>query len=442
MERRRWWFSASYARRCARWSALSWIGALVSVLTTTPAWAGNDEGILVGAQAAVTGGAVTAIIGDGTAAWYNPAGLARITRHAFDVNASAYGMSLIHVTKLFTLPDGTTSDARVIDWQLIPTALSYSRVLSRRVVGSFGIFIPTTTDMDLRASLAQRDGTRWTLGIDQFRNEYDYIASVGIRLSETLRVGAALHGIYISSEDMVQVGVGTAGATDQPFLSASSHETVGDYAVRLGLGVQWTPVPQLELGLSVQTPALTGFRRTNLDGVNTGFVADTKSGTFSSEHEAGLTTPWELSTPLVVRLGAAWQAGRAQLLLDGTLSSPLNASDPSLDRRLNGNVRVGVLTKQSQALTWGVGVFSDRNGLREIGANYLGVAGGVRIASHHLLSDGQRPLTFGTTLAGRYAYGFGSTEGISFVGDTDSKPANVQFRAHELAFNLGGSVTF
>jgi hypothetical protein len=34
----------------------------------------------------------------------------------------------------------------VTDWQLIPSALSYTHQLSNRVVGSFSILIPKTTD--------------------------------------------------------------------------------------------------------------------------------------------------------------------------------------------------------------------------------------------------------------------------------------------------------
>ena len=39
------------------------------------AHAGNDDGVLLGEQAMITGGAVTAIVSDGASAWYNPAGL-------------------------------------------------------------------------------------------------------------------------------------------------------------------------------------------------------------------------------------------------------------------------------------------------------------------------------------------------------------------------------
>jgi hypothetical protein len=415
--------------------------ASLPLLAAGRARAGNDDGILVGGQAALTGGAITAIASDGAAAWYNPAGLARITRQAFDINASAYGMSLITAKNLFTVPGGETTTAKVIDWQLIPTALSYSRLLSERVIGSFGVFIPYTTDVDVRARIEQPDGTRWTFGLDQVRHEYDYIASLGIRLSDTFRVGVALHGIYVSVEDVVQLAVGVPGAMDRPFQSASQHETRAEYGARLGVGVQWTPHEQLELGLSVQTPTLTGFRRIERDLV-AGASLGAMQSAFQSEHVDRLDKPWDLSTPLLVRVGAAYRVGRAQLLLDGSASSPLDAVGSSLDRRLNGNVRLGALVTQSDRLSYGGGVFSDRNGFRESYASFLGVAGGVRIASNYTISEGPRKLSFVTTLAGRYAFGRGSTEGTFFVSEVQSRPTNASLRVHELAFNLGGGVTF
>jgi hypothetical protein len=423
------------SRRRARWAVQVALSLLAS-----HARAGNDDGILVGGQAALVGGAVTATANDGAAAWYNPAGLAQVERHSFDINASAYGISAQHASNLFTLPDGQTSDAQVTDWQLVPSAISYTRVLGR-VVGSFGIFIPSTTDADLRASLRQADGTRWTFGIDDVRNEYNYIASLGFKLSEALRVGVALHGIYVSSETMLQIASGTPGISAQPFLSVSLHEARADYGLRVGLGVQWTATPKLALGLALQTPTLTGFRRIDSDTASGSYGGGAQGG-FESVHTSALRQPWDISTPLHVRMGAAYTLGRAQLSLDGSYSSRLNTEGTSFDRRDNVNVRVGALYTQSERLSYGAGLFSDRNGFREAAPSFVGVAGGVRMASDFTISEGQRRLTFVTTLAGRYAYGWGHVDGIEFVSITETRSTRAPMQVHELAFNLGSAVTF
>ncbi|HEX5660229.1 MAG TPA: hypothetical protein VFX59_23705, partial [Polyangiales bacterium] len=362
------------------------------------------------------------------------------TRHSFDINASAYGVSMTRANNLFALPDGTTSDARLVDWQLVPSALSYSRMLGDRVVGSFGVFIPYTTDVDLRAPLRQLGGGNWTFGIDSVRNEYDYMASIGVRVRDDLRVGVTLNGVYVSTENLALVATGTPGASDAPFFNVVQHETRGEYGLRLGVGVQWTPRPELELGLAVQSPTLTGFRSLKQDSVNASYLGSAMGGNYMSSHVDELSKPFDLSTPLFVRAGAAYALGRLQLLLDGSFSAPLDAQGKSFDRRVNGNVRLGALFTQGERLLYGFGVFSDRNGYRDASSSYLGCAGGVRLATHYTIEEGQRRLTFATTLAGRYAYGWGSAQ-VLLLSDEGPRPS-ADLKVHELAFNLGGSVTF
>jgi hypothetical protein len=45
-------------------------------------------------------------------------------------------------------------------------------------------------------------------------------------------------------------------------------------------------------------------------------------------------------------------------------------------------------------------------------------------------------------LAGRYAYGWGPVPAFLFSEDTEARPRRASLRAHALAFNLGGAVTF
>ncbi|HEX6241378.1 MAG TPA: hypothetical protein VFZ61_10810 [Polyangiales bacterium] len=423
----------------------SLLSAAVLCSTAGPARAGNDDAILIGGHAAMTGGAVSATIGDGSASWYNPAGLARSTRQTLDLNASVYGISLSSSQGLFTLPDGTHGDATVLDWQLVPSALSYVRQLSPRLVGAFSIVIPYSTDSDLRSSISEANGREWLFEVDSLRNEYDYIVSLGVRVNDRLRVGVSLAGIYISSETMSQVGVGQPDTPDTAFAVISQHTLVGDYGLRLTAGVQWSPARNWDLGLSAQLPALTGFRRevdAGLSGVAGGDGTQTSS--VGITNQSSLRGVWELSTPLSLRMGVAYSFGGVQLALDGSLSTPLNSQERELDRALSGNARAGILVKRSELLSFGVGVFSDLNGQRAAGTDFVGVAGGVRLSHSYRVVEGQRDLTFFTTLAGRYAFGWGKTEGISLTSEETPELSSslASLQTHELAFNLGGGVNF
>ena len=418
------------------------VGAFILLSRPLLARAGNDDAILIGGQASLTAGAITATVSDGSAAWYNPAGIAKATRNTVDINASAYGISRIVVDDLFTLPDGTSGEASVIDWQLVPSALSYVRELGR-VTAGFGIFIPTTTDADLRSHLVASNGSQWTLAIDELTNEYDYIVTVGARVTDTFRLGVSVHGIYTSSEEMVQVGLGSPGEPGNLFMAYSQHRVLGDYGARLGIGAQWTATPRLDLGAVLVTPTLTGFRRTRLTELNGVFSGTAEEAEFLSDEQDGTSAVWELSRPLLLRLGVAYRMGRAQLLFDGSLTSPLESREDELDRKLSANARVAMLVQHSDALTYGLGAFTDFNGARQLGPDFVGVAGGLSLSSHYHLAETGEPLTFITTLGGRYAYGWGYTEGVSFAGAAEGfEYVRARMRVHELAFNLGGCVTF
>ena len=424
--------------------ALAWQVFCFLALWTTQAHAGNYEGILVGSDAVLTGGAVTATVGDGTAAWYNPAGIARVDKQSFDVNASVYGIGIFTADPFATVAGGTSQEAGTTDWQLIPSVLSYARELSPTMVAAFSIIIPRTTDYDFRASAQTPDGGRWSLGIDTLGNEYDYILSLGFRLGHDLRLGFSVDGIYFSTENVIQVARGQPDADGTPFASFSSHTKLGDYGLRLGAGLQWTPSSRLNLGLSLQTPTLTGYRSTFSTTTNAAMRAGSPSQ-FDLVEKDEMTPVWELSTPLSVRFGAAYKVGRTQLLLDGSIYSPLDSSVRALDRKLTGNVRLGCLVALSELLSFGVGAFTDLNGFKHGAAvDFAGLAGGARLAKRYRLAEGGRTVEVTTTLAGRYAYGWGKANGVDFQGGDPSAYTltTVPMTAHELAFNLAGGVSF
>ncbi len=73
---------------CSR--AVATATALLTLSATHVAFAGNDDENLLGTEAALTGGAVTATVSDGSAVYYNPAGIAAGTQDKLDVSGSAY----------------------------------------------------------------------------------------------------------------------------------------------------------------------------------------------------------------------------------------------------------------------------------------------------------------------------------------------------------------
>ena len=86
----------------------------LAMLHTARARAGNDDGVLVGNDAAVMAGAVTATVVDGSALWYNPAGLAAARVDTVDVSGSAFVLRSYDAKGLLSGADGSHGDANII----------------------------------------------------------------------------------------------------------------------------------------------------------------------------------------------------------------------------------------------------------------------------------------------------------------------------------------
>jgi hypothetical protein len=107
---------------------------------------------------------------------------------------------------------------------------------------------------------------------------------------------------------------------------------------------------------------------------------------------------------------------------------------------------LGCLITASETIVVGSGVFSDLNGQREPGANFFGAVLGLQFSEDYRLQGDGRALTFATSLGLRYAFGRGKTTGIRFgesaAGIDDISFTSATQRIHELAINLGASVSY
>jgi len=420
-----------------------------AILVTGVAHAGNDDAVLLGNQASLTGGAITAVVSDGSAAWFNPAGLGHSTRNQLDITGSVYGINLYDAKSLLVLPDGTTADAKVTDWMLVPSVLSYAReLLDDEIVVAFGLFVPRTNDFELRSGVTTSGGQTFAATLTTIFNEYDYALSLAKRFGSELRLGATLAGVYASRREFIQVAAGTPGTVDQDFYNGSAYTTESDYGLRLTFGAQWEPHRNIAVGFSIQSPIMTGFSTVNRT-VAQGSSAPGVSA-FELEAQQGTIAVWDFTTPARLRTGVAFQIGKTQLLLDGDVSTPISLP-PELpdatfyDRGWVGNARVGMLHDVAPWLKAGGGLFTDLSGRKQFKTNFVGAAFGVELRSQHTADEKKRELTFSTTLGGRYAYGWGDLPGVALSlngAELQQRRVASPVTVHELAFNLGGGVDF
>ncbi len=440
------------AVRAGRWALGFSLSALA--LLPTAVRAGNDDGVLIGNPAAMTGGAVVATVDDGSALWYNPAGIGRVTTDSADVTASVMAL------RYYRSPDlvrgvGTEAAEDVVEFLSIPSALSYVRPLSETVHVGLGVFSPAASDIIFRSDLdAQRMGVEGKLSLAIVDTESRYVGVLGVAWTPhpTFRVGLALRGGYSSTFSTTQSSLRFIDPTTD-WVSAYADTTsakLGDFGFTLG--VAWDPIPQLSFGVSVETPtvALVGFTRVSTIDV---FAETNPDGTIidaDNSDDRSLDVQADPLEPAKVRMGAAYRLDRGRIEVNVDLITPLSSPNLGVDRHLQANVRVGGVHEIGDGLELGVGLFTDLSGHNgygfEGGTDFVG--GTVALHTEHRLGLAEEEesdeIVFSTYIGLRYAYGFGQVEGLLLDPTTpdfvQSVPAHLD--VHEFMLHLGSAVSF
>lgn len=262
---------------------------LAVVAFARAAQAGNLDGVFVSDQAAMMGGAVTALAASTTAVYYNPAGLAADTKHtSISLSTSSYGFSTRSSPSLAgTGADRSTDRLTTLQLLSVPAAIAYFKPLTPRLGAGFGLFVPLAVN-EWQRDAATVGSTSATLENRLSANEYRLGGGVGYALTDTLRLGGALFVSYQTAT--VHYDFSSQQRTDDTVTSAAQLN-INDELTRLSalatLGAQWQPTPEIIVGATWFLPQvqLTGSDRLSSQstafGPGTAFatnVFDTVSG--------------------------------------------------------------------------------------------------------------------------------------------------------------------
>jgi hypothetical protein len=444
--------------------------ALALCLVAGRAAAGNEDELLLGNDAALSAGAVTATVADGSALYYNPAGLARGERDSVDVTASAFVIRRYQLPQLLSAPTGERASGDFIEIVSAPTALSYVRRLSPRLAAGVAVFVPRSNDLVLRSTLRLEYGdrpTEWLAALGLTQSRYLATIGVGYRVSPRLDVGFSLHGIYdagflsslfaggfVSGVDPEQ-SESPADFTSDGFFQQQVLLNRVNLGVQPALGVQLEPSDHLRLGVSVRSPAIAvlSFQRGTSVTSQSGSDADL----FLPIDER--TTQWFPGRMLGLRAAAAvaYSWGPHWVAVDVDYQSQVHSSTLSLDLSSVVNARIGGRFQISDVLAVGCGLFTDRSNepapidYTDTHIDFYGGTAGFELDHEYLLAQGQESssLSFSSTVAVRYARGSGKVGGAR--ADL-AAPAPGEFAAittpagaasvDELSLHVGSAVYF
>ncbi|MEM7435026.1 MAG: hypothetical protein AAF436_07730 [Myxococcota bacterium] len=438
------------------------------LLVAPSAKAGNTDEVLLGNEAALLGGAVTAIVSQGSALWYNPAGLQHIDHNSIDLSLTAYSLRLYRIPSAIVSASGASANGNATEAIIVPAAAAYVRTTKSGLRLGFGVFTTSSASYNQRPSLSFPDQSmsnldwEWLIEIDDELDIYQVIGGIAWAVSDELYLGATLNGSFVSATQSGQVGGALIAdpETNEAVLITTSSSRLGltGLGIRLGFGVMWRPTDAISVGASFQTASYLFFENTSIQSVRSGGVVlpDGSLSTLNLENvnESSSSFEWNQFEPWRLRAGFAYDFGRTLLSIDGDIQVNQGPT------KVIGNGRIGALVRLNENLSFGAGAFTDLNpfagppeNFGDLDLNFYGFSSGIEFNKFGRLGSTPtyRGISFRTAIAFRYAIGIGDFGGARVADDISTiDPANpdliesniTNITVHELSIYVGGGIRF
>jgi hypothetical protein len=426
--------------------------ALAIVFSASRALAGNDDEILIGSQGARMGGAVTAIVGDGTAVWFNPAAIGRTGEQTLDISGTAYQARYSFARALLQTESGRKGDGSLLELFAAPSTLAHQVPLEGGWGLGYGVFTTKRESGLLRASLdgatdAELDA--WELAQSDEAQRYNL--GLGFSLPHgPLRFGASLFAVYEQAASTFQLSGGGSGGgqSSVTIIEQTWRWSLGGQAV---FGLLYEPTERWALGFALASPFLSLGNSVN-DLSSTEITLFEPGGniqrvrTVSPRRE--LSPSIAVPSPFRLRAGLAYRRDGAVVSFDADYQPALRRPTLNVDRREIVNLRVGTDIDFGETSSLGLGLFTDLDpSAASTRIDFYGIAAGIETRNRRRLQPGQGTdsLVFIGFVGVRYALGVGRVAGLR-IGAVDTADAlhSVETRAwvNEIGINAGTGLRF
>jgi len=417
----------------------------------TTARAGNNDTVPMGDQAAVAAGAVVAAGDDCGSVAYNPAGLAGVDRDRISISASLFEVRVFEIPGFLRTqtPNGLVeTPAAHTAFDTVPPAVVVARSLRSDLVLALSLTVPSSESVDTNRNANASDGSTFTLRENARNISTSALYRSGVTLAwaplSRLRVGATLNFGLMRSSSLFAFELSALEASGRrTFVSLVSGQQATAGGLGGILGVQWAISRRIAAGLALEPPLVGVFG--SIRSENATFFSRTVAGQepMVSENQSSTTdgAAGDAIGRFVSRLGVAYVADW------GWLSAQVDyrPTAPSV-----ANVRAGAIYQWSPTLRIGAGAFTDFDTSPPSAAlrfDFVGGTSGVLWRKPLPLQGAKRPLVLATTLALRYAYGWGQAAAISANPTTDDIDQFVTVTGssgtiHEISLYIGSGVDY
>ncbi len=446
---------------------------LVAVLLVpTTAWAGNSDEVNAGLDVTLTGGAVVAMTYTGAALWYNPAGIANISKASLELTGITMQIQIVKVPGLLTIDADpqAVSEGKTVNFTVIPQAITFTLKLRENLKLGVGLFNSSIRRSFVTEQITTAPGiTPEARAVGGQNAKIDlYHISAGLAGTfgnkQKVRVGGAFDIVVATARlDATQAIFYDGG--EAGFATGSAVTTDTGFGLQLKAGIQWVPIPKVRIGFSVASPSfafviLNRFADTFGQSPAAGTTlpaGDPNAQAAGGAESRGASGGWWGVEPGNFRFGIAyvgnWGWVEADLIIQWRLRTP--ELDIDLQPVVNG--RIGSAFRLTKFVNLGVGLFTDLSPIDRLevapfatsDVNFYGAHLGFLFSNREVhpgrpdADEGKGG--FAIAIGFRYSHGRGQGLGVLFPAQYDPSSittTSANGKINEIAINLGANVSF
>ena len=452
----------------------AWVVLLLAVLLApATAWAGNSDEVNAGLDVTLTGGAVVATTYTGAALWYNPAGIARINKASLELTGITMQIQIVKIPGLLTIETDpqAQSEGKTVNFTVVPQAITFTIALQENLKLGVGLFNSSIRRSFVTEQVTTAPGiTPEARAVGGQNSKVDFFhISAGLAgefgAKQKVLVGGAFDIVVatgrLDATQAIFYNEGEAG-----FITNGVTETQTGFGLQLKGGIQWVPIPEVRLGLSVASPSFAFVileRSANTFGQSPAVGTTLPEGDPNAQAAGGAESRgarggWWGVEPGNFRFGIAYVGNWGWIEADLIIQWRLRTPDLDLDLQPIVNGRIGSAFRLTKVVNLGVGLFTDRRPIDRLevapfatsDVNFYGAHLGFLFSNREVHpgrpdSDEGKGGGFAIAIGFRYSHGRGQGLGVLFPAQYDPSSitaTGANGKINEIAINLGANVSF